>query len=330
MAFYIDYFDVTATAEDTMRRLQDVDLKLLRTFKSIVEAGGLTGAQATLNTSQSTLSTQLADLEKRLGFRLCQRGRAGFALTEQGQKLLTALDGFLAAADQFQNETASISGEMRGILRICVMDALLSNAAWDLPAILRDFNARAKATLIDLAYASPAEMERLVHEGKRDIAIGPFFRRSPGLVYLPLFYEHHALYCARSHPLFRESAVRAERLREFAFAARGYLHRYDVERVGHVDPAALVDTMEGQALMITSGRFIGYLPSHYAEGIPGVAQIKTADASDYLSPIMLVHRPGATENILIRNFLNRVAEHPLQPQLQRSASHILPFDGAQI
>ncbi len=308
-----------------MRRLQDVDLKLLRTFKAIVEAGGLVGAQATLNSSQSTLSTQLADLEKRLRFRLCKRGRGGFALTAQGEKLLQALDGFLAAADLFQNQTASISGEMRGILRICTMDALLSITAWDLPAILRDFNARAKATLLDVSYASPSEMEHLVAEGICDIAIGPFFRRQTGLNYLPLFDEHHALYCARNHPLAEARAIETSELHGHAFAARGYLHRHDVARLGHIEPAALVDTMEGQALMIGTGRFIGYLPSHYAETMTQMVAIDTVEALDYLSPIQLVYRQSAAENILIRAFLNRVAEHPLKQDPQRAAGHIREF-----
>lgn len=309
-----------------MRRLHDVDLKWLRTFKTIVEAGGLSGAQVVLNSSQSTLSTQLADLEKRLGFRLCQRGRGGFALTAQGQKLLDALDDFLAAADHFQNAAASILGEMRGVLRLGVVDAMLSNTAWDLSAILRNFNTRAKGTVIDLSFVSPSEMERLVTQGKRDIVIGPFFRRNTGLAYVPLFQEHHALFCAAGHPLVRLGPVPLGDLRLHPFVARGYLHRYDVERVGHVEPAALVDTMETQALLIRSGRFIGYLPSHYAQAVGGLARIQTDEPVDYLSPIHLVHAAGAADSILIRSFLNRIAEHPLRADAQLPQGAIRPFD----
>jgi DNA-binding transcriptional LysR family regulator len=46
-----------------MTRLTDIDLRLLRVFTTIVESGGLAGAQVTLNLSQSTVSTQLAELE---------------------------------------------------------------------------------------------------------------------------------------------------------------------------------------------------------------------------------------------------------------------------
>lgn len=308
-----------------MRRLHDIDLKLLRSFKAIAEAGGLAGAQNVLNSSQSTLSTQLADLEKRLGFRLCRRGRGGFALTPQGQKLLDALEDFLSAADRFQNASASISGEMRGVLRIGLIDAVLTNTTWDLPAILRDFNARARATILDLAFVSPAEMERQVIEGKRDIVIGPFFRHTPGLSYVPLFQEHHALFCAAGHPLAEALPVPTATLRQHAFIGRGYLHRYDMGRVGHVEPAALVDTMETQALLIRSGRFIGYLPSHYGQSVPGLVQVRTAEPLDYLSPIQLAHATGGAENILIRSFLNRLAEHPLRAGAQLDSGAIRPF-----
>src|SRR5260221_560007 len=65
-------------------QLTDLDLRLIRVFLAIVDAGGVTPAQATLNIGQSTISTQLATLETRLGYRLCERGRGGFPLTARG------------------------------------------------------------------------------------------------------------------------------------------------------------------------------------------------------------------------------------------------------
>lgn len=37
----------------------DLDLRLIRVFLAVVDANGITPAQATLNVSQSTISTQL-------------------------------------------------------------------------------------------------------------------------------------------------------------------------------------------------------------------------------------------------------------------------------
>ncbi len=92
-----------------MKQLHDVDLRLLRVFDVVVRCGGLSAAQAELNVGQSTISMQLAQLEVRLGARLCERGRGGFRLTEEGraiheasQRLLSAVDGFRLEADQLK------------------------------------------------------------------------------------------------------------------------------------------------------------------------------------------------------------------------------------
>ena len=66
-------------------RLSDLDLRLLRIFVAVVESGGFSLASARLNVAESTISSHMADLEKRLGMRLCERGRSGFRLTDDGE-----------------------------------------------------------------------------------------------------------------------------------------------------------------------------------------------------------------------------------------------------
>ena len=66
-------------------QVQDVDLRLLRIFVTIVESGGLSAAESRLNIGRSTISTHLSDLEIRLGLKLCKRGRSGFELTDAGR-----------------------------------------------------------------------------------------------------------------------------------------------------------------------------------------------------------------------------------------------------
>ncbi|TIU48036.1 MAG: LysR family transcriptional regulator [Mesorhizobium sp.] len=310
-----------------MRRVHDIDLKLLRTFRAIVEAGGLVGAQLTLNVSQSTLSTQLADLEKRLGFRVCYRGRSGFALTKAGQQTYDACGDLFSAADRFQNTAASISGELKGVLRLGIADAMITNRDWDLSAILGEFNDRAKKTVIEIFMDSPGNMERLVIEGARDVTIaGAFTRKTVGVVYIPLFNEQHAIFCANDHPLASQELVETAELKRYAFVARRYLHRYDLERVGHLNPGAVVEEIESQAILIQSGRFIGYLPVHYADILPSLTRVRTTDGTDYYSPFYLLHKTNAEENLLVRNFVNRVREYKIRKSAQHSHS-IQPLEG---
>jgi DNA-binding transcriptional LysR family regulator len=68
--------------------VSDLDVRLIRVFLAIVDAGGLSAAQVSLNVGQPTLSSQLATLETRLGFTLCERGRGGVRLTVKGVRPL--------------------------------------------------------------------------------------------------------------------------------------------------------------------------------------------------------------------------------------------------
>lgn len=298
-----------------MSRFSDIDLRLLRIFTTIVEAGGLTGAQVTLNLGQSTISTQLAELERRLGFRLCRRGRAGFALTAAGEKLYAASGELFAAVDRFQIVTANVSGEMKGTLRIGTVDAMISNPDFDLPAILGAFAERAPSVVLELSIDSPDAMERGIIEGNRDIAIGPFVKpgrsKAAGITYVPLYRERQAMFCGAGHPLFGSPKVSLREITQAPFVARRYLHRYDLEIVGHLEAGAIVEQMEAQAALILSGRFIGFLPIHYAAQLAKERRLQKLSSeieTEYDSPFFLLHKKGAEDNVVLRNFLNRIQD----------------------
>ena len=66
----------------SLGQMSDYEIRLIRIFKTVVECGGFTAAETTLGISRSAISQHMNDLEGRLGFSLCQRGRGGL-LTPQ-------------------------------------------------------------------------------------------------------------------------------------------------------------------------------------------------------------------------------------------------------
>ena len=44
----------------------------------------------------------MSDLENRLGLRLCQRGRAGFSLTDEGKEILNYSETLIASIEEFK------------------------------------------------------------------------------------------------------------------------------------------------------------------------------------------------------------------------------------
>ena len=59
-------------------QISNLDLGLLRVFVAVTRSGGFSAARTELNVGQPTISNKIADLELRLGMRLCDREEADF------------------------------------------------------------------------------------------------------------------------------------------------------------------------------------------------------------------------------------------------------------
>lgn len=115
--------------------LPPFDLDLLRTFVTIVECGSFTRAAQRLNRTQSTISLQIKRLEDGLGKRVFQRDGRGFALTSDGEVLLSYARRLLGMA----NEACAVLMEpdVEGVVRLGTPEDF---ATTHLPGILRRFS----------------------------------------------------------------------------------------------------------------------------------------------------------------------------------------------
>jgi LysR family transcriptional regulator, transcriptional activator for bauABCD operon len=302
-----------------MRQLLDVDLRLIRIFRVIVEAQGLAGAGLVLNLSQSRISTSLAELEARLGVRLCRRGRAGFALTEAGRSVYEASQDLFEAVDRFCNKAGTVSLNLKRVVKLGAVDALATNSGIALARILGEFRQFAPSVLIDFMIAGPEQLEAQLVAGARDIIIMPTLTRKSDLAYVPIAAERQSLYCAKAHPLFNEDDKVARRnLQRHAIVARGYLHSQDLKRLGHRQADATVEMMEAQLILILSGGFIGYLPAHYAAAWVARGELRClCDKSlSYDSTFYAVSQKNASENPLLRRLLARLTGEAARSEMR--------------
>lgn len=250
-------------------QLSDLDIRLLRVFKAVVDCGGMTAAELELNIGGPTISRHLKDLETRLGLTLCRRGRAGFALTAEGDRIYQETLRLLIAIDGFRSGVDDIHQRMGGQLALAVFDKTASNPACRISAAIALFADRAPGVGLELHVAPLNAIERGVIDGQFQIGVIPTHRPSESLLYHPLFDETMRLYCAPGHPWFGASGkapgwgeLKAER-----FAGLGY-HSPNMELAhGHrLIRAATGFDQESIATLILSGRYVGFLPDHYAAG----------------------------------------------------------------
>jgi DNA-binding transcriptional LysR family regulator len=94
-------------------------LACFRTYVRVVETGSFTSVAAELNTTQPTISRQVAALEEHLGARLMTRTTRQLTLTDDGRVLYEQARRLLEAADEAQGAVGRRKGKPSGTLRPC-------------------------------------------------------------------------------------------------------------------------------------------------------------------------------------------------------------------
>lgn len=247
-------------------RLSDIDLRLLRIFVSVVDAGGFSLATAKLNVAESTISQHMADLEKRLSMRLCERGRAGFRLTTDGEQVYKATIDMLTEIERYRARLVSIRSDMSGTIRIGLPDAIITDRSNRIVESLKLYLNENPELSLDIEMLTPRDLERQVMEGRIHLAVTPEHRRVAGLDFTELFRERNSLYCGRGHPLFgvADTDISDAMIENAGRIARGYLDQFDSEFFGSTVYRATVHQVEAAALLILTGTCIGFLPDHFA------------------------------------------------------------------
>ncbi len=249
-------------------QIHDIDLRLLRVFRAVVRHGGLSAAQSALNSSLPGISAQIRQLEERFGARLCERGSQGFSVTAQGEAILKSTEVLFAAMDDFRNDLAEVVRLPMGEARLGIIDNLTNNPVCRIHSALAGLYHQIPGAGIAFFIGPPSELEGQVLAGTLDMAIGLFPRRLSSLKYSVLFQEEHSLYCASPHPLFDrpDAAIDWHSLGQAEYASWSYLEPY-VSATIKTKFATVAGTafMEGLVSLIRSGRFIGYLPTHFAQ-----------------------------------------------------------------
>ncbi len=137
-----------------------------QTLMAVVDAGSLTRAAETLGCTQSAVSHSIDALEKELGFPLLRRSRAGVRLTLEGERLLPAVRGYLAAAESLRQTASSIRGLESGTVRI---GAFTSVAVHWLPAVLKEFQRDYPRVDFRLLNGDYHDVEQWLTDGSVDV-----------------------------------------------------------------------------------------------------------------------------------------------------------------
>jgi DNA-binding transcriptional LysR family regulator len=163
---------------------QAIELRHLRYFAAVADAGSFTHAAERMFIAQPTLSQQIRRLEEIVGTALLQRRREGLRLTPAGTVLLDASRTVLSLVDHEVNRTRQAAGLGRPRLRVVVPPGLPDALAVEAASALRSAAAAADVEIAWLEAPLDAEFS-LIRQRRADAGLG-WLTASPEALPAPL------------------------------------------------------------------------------------------------------------------------------------------------
>jgi DNA-binding transcriptional LysR family regulator len=251
----------------------------LRIFRTVAEAGTITGAAKVLGRSQSAVSRHIAALETDLKVSLFRRHASGIVLTEPGEELQRAV-GEMAARLQTSLSAIDESRELpTGPLRVTT--SITFGSAW-LGARINRFRTLHPDVLVSLILVDNAELDLTL--GDADVAVRFALQTQPSLVQKRLMSIKYHVFASREYLADHGAPASVSDLADHDIIVYGddvaapvndinWLLDIGLEDEAPREPALRVNSVYGIYRAAKSGLGIAALPYYVTEETPELVEI---------------------------------------------------------
>jgi len=184
-----------------------VTVRQLEYFDALSQARHFGRAAALVGVTQPALSSQIAELEERLGCRLFSRGGRAVELTEEGRALEPRIESILAALRDLESEARRGRLRMEGRLRLGIIPTV---APYILPEILPELRRLFPDLTLEVREALTGVLEEDTLAGRIDAALVALPLERAGLATEAIVRDPFLLAVPASEPGFVEPPVPPE------------------------------------------------------------------------------------------------------------------------
>lgn len=146
-----------------------MNLRRLETYYWAVRLGSFKAAADKMNSTQSTVSMRMQELERELGVALFDRAQGSARPTELGRDLLPYVEKILRSAAEMRNRISE-SGSVAGRVRIGVAEVI--SMTW-LPLLVGELRTRFPHVKVELEEALTRDLESKLDAGLLDVVLAP-------------------------------------------------------------------------------------------------------------------------------------------------------------
>ncbi|MFG2330912.1 LysR family transcriptional regulator [Streptomyces sp. NPDC048604] len=149
------------------RAAGSLDLRQLAAFHRVATLRSFTKAAAELNYAQSSVTSQIKNLEASLGVDLFERSRGQVRLTPAGEQLAPYAERILALVDEARERTAGWA-EPAGLLSVGAIESLVS---YRMPPVLEYFHHQFPLLRLSLRAAPGGQIREALRQGTLDLGV---------------------------------------------------------------------------------------------------------------------------------------------------------------
>jgi len=146
-----------------------VNIKQLETFYWAAKLGSFTAAAERLNSTQSTVSMRIHDLERDLGVELFDRSQRTARVTPRGRELIRYAEQMMHLSAEIRDRI-SAPDTIPGTVRLGVVEMV--SVTW-LPALIRTLHERHPKIVLELDEALTGDLYERLRAGQLDLILAP-------------------------------------------------------------------------------------------------------------------------------------------------------------
>jgi len=290
----------------------NVSIKHLLSFATVAEHGSFTAAANTLHLTQSTLTTQIKQLEANVGLELFDRTTRSVQLTGAGESFLPVAQRLLG---DFQTAIEDLSAQAQikqGKIKLASSPSMLSGV---LPGLVKSFREKQPNIHFLMREESAGHIENLVREGSVDFGIGGTHSDHPDLSYTPLLTDQYGVVTLPDKPLSNWHSLIPDQLIWLSTdtGIRTELERLYAQHNLPIDLGKIeleVSSPAALAAMVSVGLGASLIPALAASTAAFDAlKFTPLENPRLLRTIYLIQRQGRALSPASQSFLDQIKQH---------------------
>lgn len=258
-----------------------MELRNIETFIRLTELGSFSRTAESLGYSQSTVTVQIQQLEKELGFFLFERIGKRVVLTNLGKSFLSMAKEMKKTEEQMLH-LGTKGKEVSGVLRVGGIESLINPYSADL---IKEYNRRFPKVTLEIKTSHTAELLQMIKENSLDIAVGFGRRIADRDCHIVFARPYRLLFVAHSENELstrKKISLKEALAQPLLLTERNSIYRQELEEMAAEEGIPISSLMEIDNTMILlelvkRGLGISFLPNYIFRGNTSDTKISKLD-----------------------------------------------------